>query len=205
MRAATLLFLLACPGSALLAQGTVTFTKSFPGSLPAFVQITIAPDGAGTYQEAPQDDNPVHFQLTDAEKTQIQDLAGKLDHFSRPIESGLKVAKMGVKTFHYEGPDGTHEVKYNYSEDPSAKALGDIFETITDSERAEIALETAVRFDKLGTQDAILHIEVLANEKRLMAVAQFLPMLDRVAKNESFLHIARERAAVLAEEIRSRK
>jgi hypothetical protein len=35
-----------------------------------------------------------------------------------------------------------------------------------------------------------------------VAPDQFLPLLDRIAKNESFLHIARERAAGLAESIR---
>jgi hypothetical protein len=36
-----------------------------------------------------------------------------------------------------------------------------------------------------------------------MAADQFLPMLDRVVRNESFLHIARDRAAGLAEGIRA--
>ena len=40
------------------------------------------------------------------------------------------------------------------------------------------------------------------DRKRLVAPEQFLPLLDRIAKNESFLHMARERAAALAEAIR---
>jgi hypothetical protein len=35
-----------------------------------------------------------------------------------------------------------------------------------------------------------------------VAAQQFLPLLDRIVKNESFLHIARERAAAIAEAIR---
>ena len=64
-------------------------------------------------------------------------------------------------------------------------------------------LETAVRFDKLGVQDAILRIEVMRDQKRLVSPQQFLPMLDRVAKNESYLDIARKRAAALADSIRA--
>jgi hypothetical protein len=180
----------------------LTYIKTFPGSTPPYVEIDLMKDGAGTYQEAPQDEDPLHFQLSGAEWTQIQNLAGKLDHFSRPLESGLKVANMGMKTFRYTGPGGPHEVKFNYSEDADARALNEIFDSIMDSERARIDLETAVRFDKLGAQNAILRLEVLRDQKRLMSPQQFLPMLDRVAKNESFLHIARERAATLAENIR---
>jgi hypothetical protein len=38
-----------------------------------------------------------------------------------------------------------------------------------------------------------------------VAPLQFLPLLDRVANNEAFLHMARERAAALAEKIRAEK
>jgi hypothetical protein len=181
---------------------TITYSKSFPGSTPAYVEINLSKDGAGTYQEDPKDEDPVRFQLEESEWTRIQNLAQKLDHFTRPVESGLKVANMGMKTFRYTGPGGSHEVKFNYSEDADARALNEIFENIIDTERARIDLETAVRFDKLGAQNAILRIEVLRDQKRLMSQQQFLPMLDRVAKNESFLHMARERAAVLSEGIR---
>ncbi len=193
----------ALAGTLLAAGGnSVIYTKSFPGSTPAYVQIALEGDGAGIYKEDPNDENPVRFQLTPAEWNQMLELAQKLDHFARPLESRVKVANMGMKTFHYDGAEGTHEVKFNYSEDPDARALNEIFDSIMDSERALIALETAARFDKLGAQDAILRLEVLRDQKRMMAPQQFLPMLDRVAKNESFLHIARERAAALAEDIR---
>ena len=35
----------------------------------------------------------------------------------------------------------------------------------------------------------------------MVAAQQFLPLLDRIVKNESYLHIARERAGALAEAI----
>jgi hypothetical protein len=181
---------------------TVTYTKSFPGSAPAYVEILLGKDGAGVYKEDPKDEDPLHFQLTAKEWEQILDLTQKLDRFTRPVESGLKVANMGMKTFRYEGAGGPHEVKFNYSEDPNARDLNDVFEKIVDTERALIDLETAVRFDKLGAQNAILRIEILRDQKRLISQQQFLPMLDRVAKNESFLHMARDRAAGLAEDIR---
>jgi hypothetical protein len=183
----------------------ITFSKAFPGSLPAWEEIIVDKTGAGQYKDDPKDDDPLKFQLAGAESGQIFDLADKLSHFSRPLESGIKVANMGMKTFRYEvdGQTKPAEVKFNYTEDVDAKALADWFERIAESERGLIKLETAVRFDKLGVQDAILQIEILRDQKRLVAADQFLPMLDRVAKNESFLHMARERAGTLADSIRA--
>ena len=181
----------------------LSYSKSFPGSNPPWVEITIEKSGAGQYKEDPKDEDPLKFQLSGAESSQIFGLADKLDRFSHPLESRLKVANMGMKTFRYEADGRSGEVKFNYSEDLDAQALTDSFERIAETERSLIGLETAVRFDKLGVQQAILQIEILRDQKRLVAPDQFLPMLDRIVKNESFLHMARDRAAGLAEWIRA--
>jgi hypothetical protein len=208
MRAAVLAILLACilanPGWA-DDSARVIYTKSFPGSTPAYVEITIDKSGAGQYKDDPKDDDPLKFELSAPEAGQIWSLTDKLGNFGRPLESGLKVANMGKKTFRYEGPDGAREVKFNYSEDTDARTLNDLFEQISETERAYIDLERAVRFDKLGVQDALLRVEALRDQKRLVPQTQFLPLLDRVAKNESFIHMARERAAGLADAIRKPK
>jgi hypothetical protein len=181
----------------------LSYSKAFPGSVPAWLQITIERTGAAEYKEDPKDEDPLKFQLTGPELSLMFGLADKLDHFSRPLESGLKVANMGMKTFRYEGDGHSGEVKFNYSEDTDARALNDWFERIAETERSLIELERTVRFDKLGVQQAILRIEIIRDQKRLIAPEQFLPMLDRVVKNESYLHIARDRAAALAEGIRA--
>jgi hypothetical protein len=196
-------FLIVRPISA--ADGPkITFSKSFPGSEPAFVEIIVDKTGAAEYREDPKDESPLKFELSAAEVSAIFSLSDRLDHFNHPVESGLKVANMGVKTFRYDPGDGaSHEVKFNYSEDAEAKTLLDWFERISETERALIELERSVRFDKLGVQDAILRIEVTRDQRRLIAERQFLPMLDRVIKNESYIHMARDRAAALAESIRA--
>jgi len=181
----------------------LSYSKSFPGASPPWFEITVEKTGAAQYKEDPKEEDPLKFQLTDAESSQMFDLAGKLDHFSRKLESGLKVANMGMKTFRYEADGHVGEAKFNYSENPEARALSDAFERISETERSLMVLDRAVRFDKLGVQDAILRIEILRDQKRLVAADQFLPLLDRVVKNESFLHIARERAAGLADWIRA--
>jgi hypothetical protein len=49
----------------------------------------------------------------------------------------------------------------------------------------------------------LLRINILYNQKRLMGTPQYLPLFDRIAKDETFLHMARERAAELADAVRA--
>jgi hypothetical protein len=181
------------------------YSKSFPGSVPAFVAITIDSSGAGEYKEAPDDDNPLRFRLAGNEAGEMFSLAGKLDHFRRPLESGLKVAFMGAKTFRYEDGADKGEAKFNYSEDADARALLDWFERIAESEAHFINLERAAKYDKLGVLQALLLLEASLDRKRLAGATQFLPLLDRIAKNETYMHAARVRAAGMADAIRAVK
>lgn len=178
------------------------YSKYFKGSVPEFVAITVERTGQTTYQEAKDDDNPIRVQLTEAETQELFDLAEKLDRFKHPVESGLKVANMGAKTFRFEDGNEKHEIQFNYSLDVSAQALLDWFERIAETEQDSIDLDRAIHYDKLGVNDALLRLQITMEHKRLVAATQFLPLLDRVVKNESFLHIARERAAALADSIR---
>jgi hypothetical protein len=183
----------------------ITYSKSFPKSVPAYVEIWVDKDGRGEYKEAADDENPLKFQLTDQETAEIFGLAGKLDRFTRPLESNLKVAFTGTKTFRWEAGAEKHEVKFNYSLDPAAQQLWDWFERITESELRLVALERAAKFDKLGVNQALLLLEASRDRNRLVAAEQFLPLLDRIVKNESYLHMARERAASLADAFRNPK
>ena len=179
----------------------VSYTKSFPGSDPAYMAVTVEKDGAVTYREA-KDEEPETFKLEADAVRAIFDLADKLDHFKRPLESGLKVARTGDKTFGWENGAEAGEAKFNYSLDENAKQLQDWFERISESERAMMNLRRAMRFDKLGVNDAVLRIDTAWSQKRLVGREQFLPLLDRVAKNEAFVNLARDRAARLADELR---
>jgi len=178
------------------------YSKSFPGSMPAYTAITIDKEGSGTYKEAVDDDSPLLFKLTPKETGELFALAEKLGRFTRKLESGLKVAMLGIKTFRYENGPEKNEVKFNYSLDLDAQKLLDWFERISDTEQLFIVLERAVKFDKLGVNQALLELETARDHKRLVSPQQFLPLLDRIVKNESFMHMSRTRAAALAEDFR---
>jgi hypothetical protein len=198
--------LLLC-GSALTAADAprLFYSKSFPGSLPAYVAISVEKTGAGEYKEAPDDDRPLKFQLHEDEVNEIFALAEKLGRFNRVLESPLKVAFMGTKTFRFEDGGNKGEVKFNFSEDPTARALADWFERISESEQHRINLERAAKYDRLGIMKALLLYEISWDRKRLVGVEQFLPILDRIAKNDIYMHAARLRAAGLADAIRAPK
>ena len=198
-----ILLFLAAAAAALAADGPrIVYTKVFPGSVPAYVWIAVEPSGAAAFKTA-QEDDPDAFQLEESASRERFDLAAKLDHFNHPLESGLKIANMGMKTFRWEEGAANHEAKFNYSTDESAKALLDWFERITESELLLAQLQRAVRHDKLGVVAAVNGIQASWERKRLVATAQFLPVLEAVAKNETFIHMARERAAQLVDAIRA--
>jgi hypothetical protein len=186
----------------LCAAPRLFYSKYFKGSVPEFVAIAVERDGQVTFQEAKDDDNPIHIQLDRSMAQELFDLAEKLGRFQRPIESGLKIANLGTKTFRFEDGDEHHEIQFNYSEDLNAQALLDRFERITETEEHFVNLDRTAHFEKLGVNEVLLQMQVSLEHNRLVAPEQFLPLLDRIAKNESYLHISRERAAAIAEAIR---
>jgi hypothetical protein len=194
--------LLSCSGLC-AAEARLFFSKSFPGSTPAYVAITVDHSGAGEYKEAADDDNPLKFQLSAADTAEMFGLADKLDRFKRPLESPLKVAQMGMKTFRFEEEGKSTDVKFNFSEDADARSLLDWFERISETGQNYYALERAVKYDKLGVNQALLQFNIAMDRKRVVSPQLFLPMLDRVAKNATYLNMARTRAANLAEAIRA--
>jgi hypothetical protein len=188
------------------AEPRIFYSKAFPGSSPPYMEITLEKDGKAVYKESPTDEAPVRFEITREEADQIFALADKLDRFGRPLESGLKVANMGKKTYRWEAdPAGKREVAYNYSTDLDAQAIQDWFERMNESVMLYLNLERAVRFDRLGANKALLLLHAAMDRNRLVALPHFLPLLDRIVRNESYLNMARERAALLAGIIRAGK
>ncbi|MDP8989966.1 MAG: hypothetical protein M3N41_07790 [Acidobacteriota bacterium] len=182
---------------------SITFSKSFPGSLPAFFAITVERTGDATYNESEDPDNLEKFQLESGATAEMFELAERMDRFKKPLESGLKVANMGQKTLRFEAGGERSETKFNYSSNEDAKLLTDRFERIGESLRTLLELRRAARHDRLGVNAAVLKIQSLWENRRLLATAQFLPLLDQVANDEAYIHMARERAAQIADAIRA--
>ena len=200
-----LLGILAMAGSLAADDGPrVFYSRQMPAGPFPHIQITVDRNGAVVYRQAPDDptDQPVEFQLRPQETDEIFALAEKLDYFTRPLESNLKVANMGLKTFRYEHGEKRHEQQFNFSQDADARLLADWFARIIETEQHFLNLERSTRFDKLGVNQVLLQLQATMERNRLVAAGQFLPLLDKVANNESYLNMARNRAAMLAEVVR---
>jgi hypothetical protein len=182
----------------------VLFTKDFPGSVPAYVSIWVDKNGSAEFNDtADGSQPPVSFRLEPSETDAIFSLVAKLGEFARPLESPLKVAFTGTKIFRYENGDTRHQVKFNYSANPDAQALLDWFERISETSLHRINLERTARFDHLGLDRALLLLQISVDRRRLAGGSQLLPILDRIAKNQSTFNRVRDRAAAIAELIRA--
>ena len=205
----TAVLLLACAALPAAAPAETTprlfFSRSFPGSVPPYIQVTVERSGDVEYREAVDDDLPLKFKLNAANTGEVFGLAEKLDYFKHPLEAPVKVAFMGTKTFRYENGAEKSETKFNYSQDVAAQALLDWFERLAETAQNRINLERTAKYDHLGVMKALLLVESALYRGRLAAADQFLPLLDRIAKNETYMHTARARAAEIAETIRAPK
>ena len=182
----------------------IFYTKSFPGSVPAYVSIWVDKGGHAEFNDSPDGEQPpIQIQLEPSETEAIFSLAAKLDYFSRPLDSGLKVAFTGAKVFRYEDGATNHQVKFNYTQDPDGQLLLDWFERITETSMHAINLERTAKFDHLGLDKALLQLQVSVDRRRLAGASQLLPILDRIAKNQSAFNRVQERAAAIAESIRA--
>ncbi|MDZ7639765.1 MAG: hypothetical protein U5J83_16185 [Bryobacterales bacterium] len=183
------------------AEDRIVYKKVFKGSTPEFQEIAVARSGAASYKEAEDDPNPVVFKVPAAIAGELFELAASLDHFNLKLESELAIARMGEKTFRFEGSK-TGSQTYNYSLDPSAQKLQEYLEKIGDSQRLFIKLEYTARFDRLGIYDALVAMDDARARERLIGTEHFLPLLDRIVKNKRVMNIARDRADFLARYIR---
>jgi len=182
----------------------IFYSRELPGARPPYVQIVVEYDGRCIYRESvgDPDDEPVEFRLRPSEVREIFHLAEKLNRFRKPLESNLKVANMGLKTFRWEQGAERYEQKFNFSKNADARVLADWFARITETVRHRLNLERTAQFDKLGVNKVLLQLQITMEKNRLVGGDQFLPLLDKIAADEAVLNMARSRAAMLARVIR---
>ena len=188
------------------AGATITFRKVFKSSYPEYVEIKVSDSGSGTSDIRQLDDesHPRAMQIDSALVQTIFDLASKLHNFDGvDLEMHRRIANLGEKTFGYERGAETHRVTFNYTLNSVAAQLLDIFEGLARQQTDISDLDRTMHYDPLGVNDVILQIEKDFDHKLLPEPGQLLPLLDRVAADQHFIDIARERARKLAGRIRS--
>ena len=185
------------------SQPTVTFTKEFPGSNPAYYSITVGENGEATYRTAPEE-QPVVFQLSQEAAQQIFSLVQKLNGLKGAnFESGRKVAQMGKKTFAFENGSERAEVSYNHSENADALALTILFERLSQTQQHRDRLEYLLRFDRLGVVKELLQLERDLDQGRLLDPSLLLPILEKLRANKALVNVAHDRASGIIAKVES--
>jgi hypothetical protein len=200
--------LMAC--SALPASGPcaakLTFRRVFKGSSPEFIEISVREDSdvAGyEIRQLDEDAGASPFQVGATLRTKMFDLAAELKHFQgQDLDVHRKIAYLGEKTFHWDCGGEVHEAKFNYTMNPGASQLLQIFEGLARQQENADLISRRMKYDRLGINDALLQFESDLNRSLLPEPKRLLPMLEQIAGDPKFVDIARQRARSLAERIR---
>lgn len=185
---------------------TVTYRRVFKGSTPEFIEIKTTDQGKSTFdiRQLDEDADPETFDVGPAVQKQIFDLAAQLKNFAvGNLDVQKKIANLGQKTLRYENGAEVHETSFNYTLNPTATQLMQIFEGLARQQQDLVLLQRQAKFDRLGVNDALLQFETDLDHRALPEPEHLLPILDQIAGDSHFIEIARTRARALAERIRS--
>jgi len=184
----------------------LTFRRVFKGSSPEFIEISVREDSdvAGyEIRQLDEDAGASPFQVGPALRTKMFDLATELKHFQgQDLDVHRKIAYLGAKTFHWDCGGEVHEAKFNYTMNPTAAHLLQIFEGLARQQEDADLISRRMKYDRLGVNDALLQFESDLNRSLLPEPKRLLPMLEQIAEDTKFVDIARQRSRSLAERIR---
>ncbi len=200
--------LLAAAAGANPAGATITYRRVFKGSTPEFIEVKISDQGKATFDIRQLDDDadPEAFEVGAPVQKKIFELTADLKNFAVPsLDIQKKIANLGQKTFRYESGPEVHETSFNYTVNPTATQLMQIFEGLARQQQDLSLLERRAKFDRLGVNDALMQFESDMDHRLLPEPERLLPVLDQIAADSHFVEIARTRARALAEKIRNSK
>jgi hypothetical protein len=185
---------------------TITYRRVFKGSTPEFIEVKINDQGKSTFdiRQLDEDADPQPFEVGPPVQKKIFDLSAELKNFAiANLDIQKKIANLGEKTFRYENGAEAHETSFNYTLNPTATQLMQIFEGLARQQQDLVLLQRQAKFDRLGVNDALMQFESDMDHRLLPEPERLLPILDQIAADSHFLEIARTRSRALAERIRT--
>lgn len=203
---ALLLFALAVPAAHAEDTATLTFRKVFKSSYPEYVEIRVNERGVAAFdiRQLDESPNPQPFQVGPALAAKMLALATQLHNFrDLQLDVHRRIANLGQKTFRYERGSEAYETTFNYTLNPTANQLLEIFEGLSRQQEDFEALERTLRYERLGVNDALLHFESDLDRKLIPEPERLLEVLNQIAADSRVIEIARGRARALAERIRN--
>lgn len=179
------------------ALPSLTYIKVMKGSVPEYTSVTVNSDGVGAYQgralnEAPK---PRPLKLSASTTQELFRLAASLEDFHAiKLESRLRVANLGRKTFIYRHDGRESKVEFNYTRNKCGQKLLNLFEGIADVEQHITALEYSSRYDLLGLPSALTRVEIDLNNNAMVDPQLMVPILEKIVHGNQYMHIAQLRA-----------
>jgi hypothetical protein len=194
----------ASAASAPSAQTTkVTFRRVFQGSSPEYIELCIWDDAkTATYEIRQMEDDPgsAPFEVGAPLRTKIFGLTAQLHNFQgQDLDVHRKIANLGEKTFRWEQGGVTHETRFNYTLNPAASQLLQIFEGLARQQEHYELITRRMRYDRLGIYDALLQFESDLNRGLLPEPQRLVPLLEQIADDPKYVDVARKRARMLAD------
>jgi hypothetical protein len=202
-----LMLLCALPALA-LEPATVSFSLDFPSSNPEHYSISVQSDGHGSYEcSAPiskdsedRDTYKTEFNLSDATRARIFDLAAQAHYFSGKIDSNnRKLAFTGAKKLAYK--DGTREFaqSYNFSPLPPIQQLTNLFQSVSATLEYGRRLAYYHRYQKLALDEELKRMELQARAGELVELQAVKPLLQEIYDDGSVINVVRARAQRIME------
>ncbi len=196
----------AMPAMAGPTGGVFTYRRVFKSSTPEFIEIKIPENSDKASYEIRQLEEEAGsspFEVGAGLRTKIFGLAGQLNHFrGLDLDVHRKIANLGEKTFRWDAPGESYEVKFNYTLNAQATQLLQICEGLARQQELIDLLQRRIKYDRLGVNDALLQFEADMSKGVMPEPQRALPLLDQIAGDSRFLEIARQRARALAERLR---
>jgi hypothetical protein len=138
----------------------------------------------------PRGRQPAQFKLSEPRSPEIFGLVEKLEFFAatEPPQGRLH----GDEDLPLGARRANRRSEIQLLRDVSARAWR-TGSSASPNPSSTISPARAAKYDKLGFPDALLQLESAMDRKRVVATWQYLPLLDRIVKNESYMHTARAR------------
>jgi hypothetical protein len=184
----------------------LTFRRVFKLSTPELIEIVVREDSdAATYEIRQLDDDAgsAPFTIGAALRTKMFSLAGQLNHFEgQDLDVHRRIASLGEKTFRWQQGAVVHETKFNYTLNPAATQLLQIFEGLARQQEHFEILSRRMKYDRLGINDALMECDSDYSRGLLPEPQSLVPLLDQIGADSHIVDIARQRARNLADRIR---
>jgi|SRR6185437_9307332 len=187
----------------------VTYTRSFKGSQPAFLQLAIQQDGAASYQAKEKDDDPlttITFTASPEVAAEIFADVHALGDFAGPkLQSKEKVAYTGDKMLAYDDASQHRSQEFTYTKLPASRSLVELFEKISTAGMDAIRLQRALRYQPLNVLDAMQQMQSDWDLHQIAEPQIMQPILEQTVASPAAMDAARHRAQKLLDAIAKAK